>query len=91
MTGRVTDAFEDATSDTYTPAADDVGDELTVTATYRDGSLAAEAEAITLAQEHTAAVAPDTDNKAPRFLDADDEVITSVERTIAENTEAGHG
>ena len=42
------DAFEDATSDTYTPAAADVGDTLTVTATYRDGSLAAEDAAITL-------------------------------------------
>ena len=81
------DAFEDATSDTYTPVAADVQDTLTVTATYRDGSLAAEAAAITLAQAHTATVAPDTDNKAPRFLD-DDEVITSVERTIAENTAA---
>ena len=82
------EAFEDATSDTYTPVAADMGDTLTVTATYRDGSLAADAEAITLAVAHTAVVAPDTDNKAPRFLD-DDEVITSVERTIAENTVAG--
>ena len=83
-----TEAFEDATSDTYTPVAEDVAATLTVTATYRDGWLAADAEAITLAQPHAATVAPDTDNKAPRFLD-DGEVITSVERTIAENTGAG--
>ena len=35
--------IEDATSDTYMPTADDVEDTLTVTATYRDGSLAADA------------------------------------------------
>ena len=79
------DAFEDATSDTYTPVAADVTATLTVTATYRDGSLMAEAEAIMLESAATAAVAPDTDNKAPRFLD-EDEVITSVERMVAENT-----
>ena len=83
-----TDAFEDATSDTYTPVAADVGDTLTVTATYRDGSLAADAEDLMLPSAATAAVAPDTDNKAPRFLDDDDEVITTVERTIVENTDA---
>ena len=83
-----TDAFEDETSDTYTPVADDVNDTLTVTATYRDGSLMADAEVITLAVAHAALVAPDTDNKAPRFL-VDDEVVTSVERMVAENTVAG--
>ena len=88
--GRSGDAFEDATSDTYTPAADDVTHLLTVTATYRDGWLAAEDDDITLAQAHTAMVAPDTDNKAPRFLD-DDEVITTVERAVAENTVAAMG
>ena len=82
------EAFEDETSDTYTPVAADVTATLTVTATYRDGSLMAEAEAIMLESAATAAVAPDTDNKAPRFLD-DDEVVTSVERMVAENTEAG--
>ena len=83
------DAFEDATSDTYTPVAADVAAMLTVTATYRDGSLAAEAGDITLPSDATLEVAPDTDNKAPRFLDDDNEVITTVERTISENTAAG--
>ena len=84
-----TEAFEDETSDTYTPVAADVGDILTVTATYRDGALAADADDITLPVAHTANVAADTDNKAPRFLDDDDEVVTTVERTIAEDTEPG--
>ena len=67
-----------------------MGDMLTVTATYRDGSLAADDNAITLAQAHTPrVVAPDTDNKAPRFLDDDSEVITTVERAVEENTGSG--
>ena len=79
------EAFEDETSDTYTPVAADVDDLLTVTVTYRDGSLMADAEAITLVSDPTVAVAPDTDNKAPRFL-VDNEVVTSVERMVEENT-----
>ena len=80
--------IEDATSDTYTPTLEDEGDTLTVIATYRDGELAVDAEPIALESAATAAVARDTDNKAPRFLDADGEVVTSVERTVAENTAA---
>ena len=39
-------AREEATSDTYTPVAADVGGTLTVTATYRDGELGADVAAI---------------------------------------------
>ena len=48
------DAIEDATSASYTPVSDDIDDTLTVTATYRDGWLAASADAITLESAVTA-------------------------------------
>ncbi len=81
--------IEDATSASYTPVADDIGDTLTVTATYRDGSLAAGDADITLGQAHSATVVADTDNKAPRFPDLDTEMEgrqTDQERLVAENT-----
>ena len=89
--------FEDddrPVSATYTPVAADIGTgttRLTVTATYRDGSLAASAEAITLEQAHSATVVADTDNKAPVFPDQDDAAEgqqTDQERTVEENTES---
>ena len=75
--------IEDETSDTYMPVAEDVTDMLTVTATYRDGSLAADDDAITLTSSPTVDVVADTDNKAPVFPDQD------TERTVAENTVSG--
>ncbi len=84
--------IEDASSATYTPVADDIGDTLTATATYRDNSLAAGAAEITLAQAHASTVVADTDNKAPRFPDQDTETEgrqTDQERTVAERTDAG--
>ena len=85
-------AIEDETSRTYTPVADDIADTLTATATYRDGSLAAGDEAITLASDPTAVVVADTDNKAPVFPDQDNEMDgrqTDQDRMIAENTNSG--
>ena len=80
--------IEDATSDTYTPAVDDVNDTLTATATYTDPQ----------GPEHTATgdsanlVAADTRNKAPVFDDQDDETDglqkTEAARTVEENTPA---
>ena len=87
-----TNAIEDATSATYTPAEDDIGDTLIVTATYRDGSLAASAAAITLESLATPSVVADTDNKAPVFPDQDTATEgrqTDQERTVAENTASG--
>ncbi len=84
--------IEDATSATYTPVAGDIGDTLTVTATYKDNSLAAGATAITLTQAHSATVVADTDNKAPRFPDQDSEMDgrqTDQERMVSERTVAG--
>ena len=84
--------IEDATSATYTPVASDIGDTLTVTATYRDGSLAASADAITLTSAATPTVVADTDNKAPVFPDQDANTEgrqTDQERTVAENTASG--
>ena len=80
--------IDDATSDTYTPVASDVGETLTATATYTDPQ----------GPEHTEAgpsanpVAADTRNKAPVFDDQDDETDglqnTEAERMVAENTAA---
>ena len=80
--------IEDATSDTYTPVATDVGETLTATAIYTDPQ----------GPEHTASgdsanvVAADTRNKAPVFDDQDDETggiqNTETTRTVEENTVA---
>ena len=85
-------AIEDATSATYTPVTDDIGDTLTVTATYRDGWLAADAEPIMLESAATATVVADTDNKAPQFMDQDTEMDgrqTDQKRSVPENYESG--
>ena len=81
--------IDDATSDTYTPVASDVGETLTATATYTDPQ----------GPEHTEAgpsanpVAADTRNKAPVFDDQDDETDglqnTEAERMVAEDAEVG--
>ena len=58
--------IEDATSDTYTPVAGDVGDTLTATASYLDGHSAAD-DTKKMAEEDSAnAVERDTRNKARR-------------------------
>ena len=79
--------IEDATSDTYTPTADDVGDTLTATAMYTDPQGAEKT-----AEVESANVAADTRNKAPVFDDQDDEEDgiqnTEATRTVAENTVA---
>ncbi len=80
--------IEDATSATYTPVAGDIGDTLTVTATYRDDSLAAGAAAIPLTSTATPDVVADTDNKAPVFPDQDMETVgeqTDQTREVPEN------
>ena len=85
-------AIEDATSASYTPVSDDIRATLTVTATYRDGWLAADAEPITLESAATATVVADTDNKAPQFLDQDTEMDgrqTDQERSVPENYASG--
>ena len=83
------DNIDDATSDTYTPTADDVGVTLRATATYTDPQ----------GPDHTAfddsdnVVAADTRNKAPAFA-ADQDPDTDgdqaeAERTVAEDAAAG--
>ena len=85
----------DETSDTYTPVVGDIGGgetTLVATATYRDGSLAAGAAAITLPSSPTVFVVADTDNKAPVFPDLDAEMDgrqTDQKRTVVENTVSG--
>ena len=79
-------AIEDATSDTYIPTADDVGDTLTARAAYTDGN-ANEDDAKDAATGAAAnPVLADTRNKAPVFPDQDDETEgrqTAQERMIA--------
>ena len=79
--------IDDATSDTYTPTADDVSDTLTATAMYTDPQGAEKT-----AEVESATVAADTRNKAPVFndQDTDEDGIQNTEttRTVAENTDA---
>ena len=81
-------SIEDATSDTYTPVADDVGDTLTATAMYTDPQGAEkDAEVV------SATVAADTRNKAPVFGDQDGDDTNGIQntettRTVAEDTDA---
>ena len=79
--------IDDATSDTYTPAADDSGT-LRATAMYTDPQGSEK----TAFGDSTNPVAADTRNKPPVFDDQDEEtdVIenTEAERTVEENTVA---
>ena len=80
--------IEDATSDTYTPTADEVGDTLRATAMYTDP----QGPEKTAIGNSTNVVAADTRNKAPVFDDQDTEEDgtqnTEATRTVAENTVA---
>ena len=80
--------IEDATSDTYTPTADDVGDTLTATAMYTDP----QGPDKTASGDSAQSVAADTRNRAPVFddQDADEDGTQNTEatRTIAENSVA---
>ena len=81
--------IEGATSDTYTPTSEDLGDTLTARAMYAD----AQGLGKTANFVYTVAVAADTRNEAPAFDDQDDDTDgtqnTEAERTIAENSAAG--
>ena len=85
----------DATSDTYKPAAGDVGGTLTATASYFDLANAPDdaADAKWMATKTEAKrVAEDTRNRAPVFVDQDTETDgvqnTETTRKVEENTEA---
>ena len=77
-----------ATSATYKPVADDVGDTLTAVASYTDGH----GEEKTAMGPSANVVALDTRNKAPVFEDQDAETDgtqnESTTRKVTENTEA---
>ena len=83
------DEIDSATSATYKPVSDDVGDFLWAIASYTDG----EGQNKTARMYSGYAVqAPDTGNDPPKFPDQDDETEgdqTDQTRTIAENTAAG--
>ena len=76
-------AIAKATSATYTPVAGDVGDTLSVRASYTDafGSVSAMGTSAN-------AVVDDLANRAPEFKNTNDQVITSDTRSIAENSPA---
>ena len=78
-----------ATSDTFVPTSDEVGDTLSVTATYSDGHGPDKTQTVDAAN----AVAADTRNRAPAFVDQDpltdgvqnDEATRRVEETTEAN------
>ena len=85
-----------ATSNTYTPVADDIDGFLIAVATYTDGYPAADDDDEDVVagpdDEDNSAVLVDTRNKAPEFPDQDDEMEgrqTAQERMIMENTASG--
>ena len=82
------DAFAKATSATYKPVADDVGDPLWARATYTDG----EGEAKTEMGASENEVALDTRNRPPAFDDQDEDTMgvqnDETTREVAEDTEA---
>ena len=85
--------IDDATSDTYTPVGDDVGETLTVTAMYFDGATAADSDMKWSAEVVSTAVAEGIRaNKAPEFGDEDPDTDgtqnTMATREVEENTEA---
>ena len=84
-------AIEDATSATYIPVADDVGDTLWARASYTDGNANTGDAKDVASEDAENIVLVDTRNKAPVFPDQDDEMEgsqTAQERMIAENTAA---
>jgi serralysin len=82
-------AIVGATSDTYTPASEDLEAILTATASYID----AQGPEKMAGGEAANMVAADTRNEAPAFADQDEDTDgtqnTEAERTIAENADAG--
>ncbi len=93
-TGDLTqNAIEDATSDTYTPVADDVGDMLRARAMYFDGHSAPDATVKKTADEEAGnTVELDSRNKPPVFGDEDPDMDgvqnDTAMRKVEENTEA---
>ena len=75
--------IEDADESTYTPVSADGGDYLEATASYTDGFDDAPDTAMEVTDNP---VRQDSTNRPPRFLNADGDVITVIERSIAENS-----
>ena len=79
--GSYTD-IDDATSPTYKPLMEDVDSFLRATATYTDGFGEDTAEGISA----NAVQQRLTQNSAPEFKDDQDQAITSMDRSVEENT-----
>ena len=77
------DVIEDADESTYTPESADGGSYLEAIASYTDGW---EGTAETAMEVTDNPVRQDSTNRPPRFLNADDDVITATERSVAENS-----
>ena len=88
----VSDAIEDATSDTYTPTAADVTNTVTLNAvaSYTDGHAAMKTANVIAGF----AVADDTRNKPPVFADQDKKTSgvqnETATREVEENTKGEH-
>ena len=82
-------------SDTYTPKAGDVGNTLTVTASYFDGENAPDAITKETAAVTSVAVERDTRNKAPVFGDEDPDTSgvqnSAATRSVEEKTTGNVG
>ena len=76
----------DATNAAYSPVDGDVGNMLRAIASYTDGE-GEDKSAMAVSANPT--IGARVSNTAPAFKNADDEVITSVNREVAENTPAG--
>ena len=72
---------EGAKTDTYTPEADDLGKCLRVTPTYTDPL----GDSMVMENVSAKHVVVDLTNKAPEFKDANNKVITSTTRSVAED------
>ena len=79
--------ISEATVATFTPTADQVAATLTAKASYTDGHGADK-----MAESSSSAIAVQATNTrrtAPEFKDDDGDALTSVDRSVAENTAAG--
>ena len=78
--------IDGATSASFTPTNDQVGETLTATASYTDGHGAGKSRE---GQSANDVQARNTSNTPPEFQDGNGQAISSVDRSVEENTVAG--
>ena len=82
-------AIEDENAFTYTPLNTDAGYYLRITAEYKDPESTENTKMARVVSANMAQARSDVGNIAPEFRDDEDVAITSVARTVRENTSAG--